>query len=584
MLVVHSLNALSQVSDKTTVKAVTVLDSDKDRFIALLLQCPNLEQLTLLDVEFQWKKSNLLEETIYKLTTLRSLIISGGRIPEFDRRIANLTELRQLFILGLEYGKFPNDILLLDKLEELDLNNSKLYNSDLSNLYLLKRLKYLNLWRTGIREFPDDITELTELQELILPKSGYKKNLKEQPDFCAKLPYLFQEKPLEKRSLTGVVNYARKMGYSWEFRSLLLNLLGENEARIEQLATVENLLAITNIPRQEMLRLKALDYYQAHFAPQDLSFLGAAEGTLAVLGKLGINKNELRQKLKDIGIKYTTKVTDKTTAVVIGQTPKDSYLVALERKIPILTESKLIEYLDSKLDLYLLEGEEEISPPAQTQEQIEQVGNLLRSNNDDNRTLALTFFKYGGFPKELLTSVFIALRQSNNTTIERDCQRLIKQYGSIMLINYSKQTFPIFSETISESSCLSTLKRLAKNTELDTVQIAQWGQQYYGRGKTYLLSFHKGKDKVAYLKTLCEGTQLELRGNSIKKYPEAINELNFLTELDLSQNHYLEAIPDSIAQLTNLRKLNIRRCRISSSPAKIAVLKQLLPQLEIITK
>lgn len=582
MMVVPSLEALSQVSDRNMVKAVTVHDSDKQTFIPLLLKCPNLEQLTLLEVEFQWKKSNLLEETLYKLTTLRSLIISGGRIPEFGRGITNLAELRQLFILGLEYGQFPNYILLLDKLEELDLNNSKLYNSDLSNLYLLKRLKYLNLWRTGIREFPDDIVELTELQELILPKSGYKKYLKEQPDFCAKLPYLFQEKPLETKSLTGVVNYSRKMGYSWAFRSLLLNLLGENTARIEQLATIGNLLAITNIPRQEMLRLKALDYYQEHFAPQDLSFLAAADSTLAVLGKLGINKNELRQKLKDIGIKYTTKITDKTTAVVIGQTPKDSYLIALERKIPILIESKLIEFLDGKLDLYLLEGEQEAVAPAQTQEQIEQVGNLLRSNNDDNRTLALTFFKHGGFPKELLTSVYIALRQTTHATIERECQRLIKQYGSIMLINYSKQTFPIFSETISESSCLSTLKRLAKNTELDTAQIAQWGQQYYGRGKTYLLSLYKGKDKIAYLKTLCDGTQLDLSANGIKKYPESINKLTFLTQLDLSQNYYLENIPDSIVQLTKLQKLNIRGCQVSYNPAKIAALQQLLPEAKII--
>jgi Leucine-rich repeat (LRR) protein len=500
-------------------------------------------------------------------------------MPLLDNsQISNLTNLKQFIAIGVFYGKFPPALFLLENLVELDFNNSNMVNIDLTNLYQLKKLKHLNFFRTGIRDVPDDITDLTNLKELILPLSAHKNLLKKAPEFCQKLQYLYSHQPIEQKCLTGVITHVRKMKSTWEERAVLLNLLSKNHSKVASLATPRMILAATDIARQELLRLNALEYYQKEYGAEDLSALQETGATIAIAGKLGINKNDLKQKLKKIGVKTTTKVTPTTTFLLLGQSPKGAYEKALMHNIPIVTESILIKYLDQHLDLYLLESTEEVAYQA------DQIANLLLSKNDDNILLALTFFKEGGFPKELLTAVYIAHRHSENTTIHRACMRLIKQYGSLELINAAKQKNPIFSTQRSESSALSTLKRLAKNTtELDTVQIAEWGIKHFGRGKSYLLFLAKEEEEqVACLRTLCQFKRLNLSNCALKSLPKGLFELTELVALDLSYNHYIKHISDKIANLKNLEVLNIHRCLVAGNASRVQELRALLPNTKII--
>lgn len=572
---IDSLEVLNQLEDRTKVTAVRVVSSDQPLWMDLLLECPQLQKLEWYRLD--WVRTAQLN--LYKITArlpqLQEWEVNGGEVPAIDSRVRHLVNLKRLTIKNIYYGKFPDKIFLLNQLEELDFSNSKLQKIVLDKLYLFSELKYLNFYGTGLRHFPEDILELKKLQALILPPMAYTQLKKVAPQLIDQIPYVYTNDPIEKKCIVGVVNYVRKQQLSWQKRLTYFNLLAHNSTKLQQLATPQMILEATDVPRQEMLRLHALEYYQVQYGLKDLSLLKQEKANLTIVGKLGSNKNELKQKLKELGIKYSTKITAKTTALLLGQSSKGIYIEALQQQIPILTEKVLIDFLDDNLELYLLEDQ------AAEADLVAQVSDLLQSNDESNHLLALTLFKQGGFPKELLTDICIIFLQSENRTVKRACERIIRQYGSVHTTYICKEKYPIFDQRQSERRCANKLKQIAKHTELDTIKIAKWGVRHFGLGKLYLLQTLKGAARVDYLKELCEGTRLRLQNLHLKRPMKEIFMLDFLTELDLQYNYLIAELPTAIQQLKNLKVLNLNYCLIATEPDKIAALQELLPNVTI---
>jgi len=68
---------------------------------------------------------------------------------------------------------------------------------------------------------------------------------------------------------------------------------------------------------------------------------------------------------------------------------------------------------------------------------------------------------------------------------------------------------------------------------------------------------------------------LNLTGNKFETIPDFVGNLKKLEELNLSGNHLLKELPDSIGNLTNLRILNISRNKLQTIPDSIGNLKKL---------
>jgi len=573
---IDSIEDLQKIKDYKTVKKVHINFLRDHRQLEKLAPCTNVEEICF----YHDVRLNKLPPVLFSFPKLKHLHFRGCRVPQLGGGILQFDKLETLMLTGRRYSLFPQEILLIESLLELDLSNTKIMQQsfDAVNFSQLKQLRHLNLWKTGAKNIPSDIFELQHLSELIVPQKVLRQLQKKHPAFCRQINYLYSHQPIEKKYLRSLLTHCRKHQLNWQKRAVLLNLLGNNEEKLQRLATPQNILEATNISRFEVIRLRALDYYQKHFSPEKVDFLNAPQAQVAVIGQFGINKNELRKKLKTLKIKYSAKITPKTSGVVLGQKPKQKYIPAIEKELPIITEKQLIQYIDQNLDLYLLEEEQE-----DTNAQVDQLSNLLLSHQDENILLALALIKQGGFPKELLTDIFIAYKQSDNKEVRKETERIIRQYGSLALVDATKKRSALFHKWGAETTLSRKLNRLAKNTELDCIKIAQFGFDKYQKGINYLIKKLPSTKKIDFLRQLIKDHQLDLSGIGLSSVPDEVFELNNLRTLNLSHNYSLRTISSKIEQLKKLETLKLVGCYKLKNNKKVDQLKQLLPAVEILS-
>lgn len=574
-ITLYSIDDLEMVEDYEEIVCIRTNSYYKSkRFGELIGKCINLEELYFLESYFKVT----IPMSILTLPKLQTLVFRGVAA---DTILPHLGKLKSLKTLGLQehlLPSFPKSLIDLPNLEELDFNNTQ-FGKDTNSWALLNAipsLKHINLLRAKLNLLPLEITEQDSLRELAVPKKLYNQLVKQNPDFCANIPYLYSHSPLEKKYYYNLLNICRKHQFNWEFRSVLFNLLAGNIDKLDRLATPLMILQTTDVKLLEIIRLKALEYYHNKWGKNPKQPL-IENAHLAVIGKVGINKQELRRKLKEQGIKYSSKITDKTTHLLLGQLPNGAYQTALEKRIPILSEQYVLEFINNNSDQYLVDDIDNNS------EQTEHIGQLLLSGQDENVVLALTLFKQGGFPIELLTELFLAHRQTDNTAIHRESERLIRQYGSINLVDELKKTQVIFSKYASEVGIKRKLRSLQKRTELDCLKIAWYGYKNYKKGFTFLLSELPPKESIQLLRGRVQDQQLSLSQIGLTTIPSTLFELEELEELDLSYNYQLRSI--SIKLLPKLKHLKVLILKgnysLLENQKLIEKIRIILPNLEI---
>jgi Leucine-rich repeat (LRR) protein len=125
-------------------------------------------------------KSNLIPDSVFKMTSLKKLVIIGSdcdyrqldkngnditqcwMIKKIPPAIGNLYNLDTLRLTLGAFGKFPREISKLQKLRFLDLTDS--YMSDIDQLTSLKNLNQLLLYGCSLSKLPKDIGNLISLK------------------------------------------------------------------------------------------------------------------------------------------------------------------------------------------------------------------------------------------------------------------------------------------------------------------------------------------------------------------------------------------------------------------------------------
>lgn len=571
-ITLYSIDDLETVEDYEEIVCIRTNSYYKSkRFGELIGKCINLEELYFLESYFKVT----IPMSILTLPKLQTLVFRG---VEADAILPFIGKLRSLKTLGLQehfLPAFPKSLIDLPNLEELDFNNTE-FGTDTNSWGLLssiKSLRYINLLRARLEEFPIEITEQHSLTELAVPKKFYNQLQKHLPSFCAKIPYLYSHSTLEKKYYYNLLNICRKHQFDWSFRAVLFNLLAGNMDKLDRLATKEMILKTTDVKLLEIIRLKALEYYHHKWGKNTTTPL-TKNAQLAVVGKIGINKQELRKKLKEQGIKYSSKIGSKTTHLLLGQLPNGAYQEALERQIPILSEQYVLEFINTNSEQYLVDD---------VDINTEHIGQLLLSGQDENVLLALNLFKQGGFPTELLTELFLAHRQTDNTEIHRESERLIRQYGSINLVDELKKNQAFFSKYASEIGIKRKLKNLQKRTELNTLKIARYGYQSYKKGFTFLLSELPKTESIQLLRERMENKRLSLAQIGLTTLPTTLFELQDLEVLDLSYNYQLRSISTKLLpKLKQLKTLILKgNYNLLENKKMLRKIKEVLPNLKI---
>lgn len=541
-----SVADLKKIEKLSTLKSLALSNFNKvTDYEPYLAKCINLERL-----EIHW--DTVISNQVFKLPKLQQLLIkNSGYFYEIPNEIVQLEQLRSLEINGESLDQISENISYLNNLETLNLNYNKLTELP-ETLEELTELKHLGLLRNKLSKFPEAVLKLPKLTELFLDKKWYNTLTEKYPTVLKRIAYVFTHSPLEKRYARPLANICNKNQYNWHFRAVLFNLLANNSQKIDQLASFDDLLAATDVLQIEVIRLKALEYLSKK-AKSSFPKTLKQGACIAIVGKIGIKKPELKAKLKVHGIGYSSKVNDKSTHLLIGQMPKEGYKLAQEKDIPIVTEKNILDYLEQVNNPYLLTGSQE-----EQVENQESIGNLLVSGLDDNIRLALTLFQEGGFPKGLITELLVAKGLNSNKKILSDIDRLYLQYASSELIELSKKRMSIFNKGAAESYIKSNINKLAKHTEINGVQLAKYIYAINGTAKNYLLYNLPAHEKIIFLKeNFLAGKKLNLSALELTSIPAEIYKLVDLEELSIRYNKF-KSLPKKLSSLSNLKTLDIR--------------------------
>lgn len=531
-----------------------------EQFDALQIFAGNLES-TSLEILKRFKNvtsltvtasynSKQLSPNVLHFPQLRHLFLKHVDWQPLNRQLDQLQHLRLLSITCDQLEALPDALVQLCHLDELHLKYKRLgpHFDHWHYLDHLPQLRHLALSHITNEVFPwETLLEMTELQELFLSKNNLREFNKRAPDSLPQLRYCFGHSDLEAKYCPKLLNKARKEQTPWATRALWFNLLGRQHAVLDQWAIEAAVLAATDLQPSTFsaIRLHALEYYAQRWGTTNTLHSGA---TIAVLGTLAIKKPLLRKQLKALSIQYSAKINDTSTHVLLGQRSKGTYFEALEHGLPILTESQVLDYINTHTEQYLVDEQEE------ELEQLDHLRALLTSGNDENTALAMTLFEQGGFPTPLLTALFYAYLEAQNTPLREQIRRLLRQYGSVGLFDLLKSRQIIFQPYASENSISTKLKKVAKNTQINTLELAQYGYRQYKKGVTYLLEKSPPAEAQRILqdRTNANGL-LDLSLLGLSSVPKAVYQATGVQAIDLSYNTSMRTIP--VKQLSKLKGL-----------------------------
>lgn len=531
------------------VKRVRIGGYELDAALRTIKTFKNLEQF-----ECSWGGSwSHIPDAILKLPQLRYLSFQRNYLSEIPMEITYAENLEVLDLGQNNIQRIPQELASLEKLKVLNLDKNPIQEIE-EGVLEMKALKHLKINKAIFTKLPELLLQLIpKLDVLVLPRKLTTSLKKKYPELAAKIPYLYQWTSLEKKHLKKLEQTFMRENYADELQIFLFNLLAGREEMVRQKGNKLKLLEATNFKGVEPLRLRALEFLSQGFEEEARSALNQS-ARVCVQGRMGINKNELRQKLKDHNIQYTSKLDEKTTHFLVGQLAGTSVYEAKEKGIHLLTEKNIIDYWESVENPYLLETAKE-SP-----EQLAGMAAMLTSNQVESISVALEMFRQGGFPKALITELFVAYKCLIEQPAQaREAERLLRQYGSANLIAKLNMENALFSYKLGESTTTSYLNKYGKNTELDSIKMAKIIYRFFGNGLLYLIRRLAQEEALEFIESeLMKAGELDLSRRGLKTIPPIIYKLgDKLKKLNLQSNN-IDRILDKVKVFTALEALDLR--------------------------
>ncbi|MCP4438656.1 MAG: hypothetical protein GY810_06895 [Aureispira sp.] len=603
--------------DLERVRNVTLMARDLRRCTATLLKCPNLQGL-----ELRWNQDAIVFpiQVCTQLPKLRVLRMEarGYQIPNDIQKAQNLEE------LAFNYAHFqtiPDVIGKLPKLLCLELRGNQL--SQLPDSFKhLTQLQSLDLTRNNFESLPPVIHQFKNLKELYLDQEVLKNLSQQDQAFLDKVPYVFMH-DLDSRDyeLKAILKAAPIEEKRFSFRAAMLNALAGNDKEAQEQTMLEDLIAATNIQKSELLRMKVLRYFPKHFSKEVKDAL-KKDAHITILGSITMHKTELKKRLKSHKIKYSNKITEQTTHILLGQLPKGNYLEAIENGAYAISEHCIQLFFDEEEQPFLLQkGEEQVHYE-------ERLIELLKSKQTENIQLVLGMVKENGLPPNLVKYLLIAHSYLSDFWGYKDPDKLFQSLSRVVKQHVSAEVAKQIKYTSAglwqgHPAAMEFYAKHLKMTPLElALLICSWrgdsasfieffidaaprsllAKELQKRIKAKALKLHYrsyGEEKELPL-AFCDLTDLEeLNINSypitylpsefaqlqtlkifkanyvkFKQFPTALLTISNLEEVYL-EHCKLPNLPKQIGQLQNLRKVNLAYNNISELPSSFFELKAL---------
>jgi hypothetical protein len=383
---------------------------------------------------------------ILKLQNLESLDLSGslkkysGNLPKeiFMNPNLKFLYLSNNAIKNLSIGIQNNQHLI-----ELDLSNNPMSIFP-EVLFHLTNLKILTVPASLINQLPFQIFELSSLE--LLKISG--KNKEKYPKVTAFEQFFkrHQKKKLEADYVDFVLNIINNPRLIETLdKGELVELLGSGVSSIMNAAL-------------NILEYKYLDITKENSLSKD--------SYVSTKGKISESKERLKQRLEKNNIFLQNKINDKTTHLILGPEAEFSKeeLKILDH-ITLLTEKLFFSQWDL-MDKPFLEIEENAT------EQLNQIVNLINSNDDNLILVGLEILNSAGCPDDLLTDLFVLYKTSKNKRIKREALKFISRITNVDFLEDIQSRKPIFIKN-QNSVILKNLLFYIEKYNLDRAKIAK---------------------------------------------------------------------------------------------------------------
>jgi Leucine-rich repeat (LRR) protein len=151
-------------------------DNEKNtEFNSLSEALKNPEKVIRLNLSNQ--EINVTDEQWLQFINLEYLTLKNDRLKQIPIAITKIKSLKVLDLSGNDFIKLPEEISNLTNLEEIYLNDEKNMNlpKTLSTLAKLPNLKTLHLENDNLSKLPNEILEFKSLENLYLNQNKFKK-------------------------------------------------------------------------------------------------------------------------------------------------------------------------------------------------------------------------------------------------------------------------------------------------------------------------------------------------------------------------------------------------------------------------
>ncbi len=464
----------------------------------------NMQALEVLDLSYSLQNLSILPPEIGNLHNLRELNISGNKLKELPSSLKNLTKLEKLHCELNDFESFPSVLVELPQLKELQISAKSL---------------------EGLPQ------EVLQLQHITSLKFTAKSN--------TKTAYIF---PFE-RLLKNIKNYQ----FSPELQRFFLDVI-RGSLLIKDLDN-KQLLTLLNcaIPEYTNQALEEIDIRINNNQFSSFSF-PTANDRLVIKGKTKGKVSELKSRVAHHAIQTGVKINRSTTHLLIGSMPGDIYDQIEAYNIALITEQSLVKYLNQLEQPYLLASTEVTD--------LDNIRQLLHSDQTENILLALEMLKSGGVPEELLTELFLIYKLTRVQKIKRVIYQIVGQYAPLSFVTAIKSRKPI-GPLISETARSTNLEYYCKTGALDKKYIAFYLLKKGGYGHLFALFNLDTEDKMAYFEQALQDGHLSLSSLELTQLPDDLGAIKGLTHLDISYNKFTE-IPSQLFKCQELTHLYIR--------------------------
>ncbi|WCL81197.1 hypothetical protein PPO43_14575 [Saprospira sp. CCB-QB6] len=544
-------------------------------------------RLSRLPKDFEWESLDVQPMPTVKRLNLRTY--APQLLPQLPYLFPNLVELRlygQYFDKTTDFSFFSQ----LQALETLDLEachwkNIQQLPDSICQLSKLKRLHIL--YFHGLSQLGKNFSQLTSLEDFSAPSAQLKVQanspllqlpqlrklclrdtaLQEQPQLLLQFPALHYFKrgdksakatPLFKDFVT-LFNAAQKNHYKVDFLQDCLNYLEQPEKELPNLSSNE-LIELLDLPLSNF-RNKVFTELEKHIQ-KNLPELKA--GTKIVLkGKFKGNKRELKEQLKELELIPKNKITAKTQLLVLGDLPKiEGDPLTKYPQIKILSEKSLLQLLEQKGEACLKEA---------ASQELQNLKELLLSEDPEMIRLGLYMLEQGGCPTELRAALFVLYKTNKDNKIKQLALAQIERISPRSFSTVVKKRWKLFSEQFPELHFAHTIDRYiaAAPNELEIKSLLEAFYKRTGIGALKVIQSNDPEWMDAFFAEDLAKNTLYLLDLGLSEIPKHMLSWTQVERLDISGNNFDLAIPKSIAHFQNLKELVISYTPPMKPPAAL---------------